>query len=54
MCRSEEQPAEKAHDEVASGSGWAREHPNPRRQPAAPPGHSSSHRPETRPNPAMH
>ena len=52
--RSEEQPAEKAHDELASGSGGAREHANPRRQPAAPPGDSSAPRPETRPSPAMH
>ena len=52
--RSEEHAAEKAHDELASASGGAREHANPRRQPAAPPGHSSAPRPETRPSPAMH
>ena len=67
--RAEEQPAEKAHDELASGSGGAREkahdelasgsggareNPNPRRQPAAPPGEGSAPSPDTRPSPAMH
>jgi hypothetical protein len=51
---SEVHAAEKPHDELASGSGGAREHASPRRQPAAPPGPSSAPRPETRPSPAMH
>ena len=50
----EAQTAEKAHDEVASGSGGARRNHNPRRQPAAPPGHASAPRPGSRPTPAMH
>ena len=44
FARSEVHAAEKPHDELASGSGGAREHASPRRQP----------RPETRPSPAMH
>ena len=54
FARSEVHAAEKPHDELASGSGGAREHASPRRQPAAPPGPSSAPRPETRPSPAMH